>query len=271
MNSAFQSIAAAKSEGRKIAALTAYDYPTGRLLDESGIDLILVGDSLGMVVLGLPDTVDVTMDDMLHHTRAVARGVQRALLVADLPAHSYETADDALRNARRLMDAGAHAVKLEGGVAAQAQISAITSAGIPFLGHIGMLPQSVREIGGYKVYGRSEEGARALVEDGRAVEAAGAFGVVIELATPEAARAVTKALKIPTIGIGAGTDCDGQILVTHDLVGLFPWFRPKFVNPAAEIGAEIRAAAATYIARVRDTAKQTNGATAGATRENQAS
>jgi 3-methyl-2-oxobutanoate hydroxymethyltransferase len=264
VNTALQRLNAAKSEGRKIAALTAYDYPTGRLLDESGVDLILVGDSLGMVVLGLPDTVDVTMEDMLHHTRAVARGVERALVVADLPAHSYETAADALRNARRLMEAGAHAVKLEGGVAAREQIAAITGAGIPLLGHIGMLPQSVREIGGYKIYGRSEESAQALVEDGRAVEAAGAFGVVIELATPAAAQAVTAALKIPTIGIGAGSDCDGQILVVHDLVGLFPWFRPKFVTPAAEVGANIRAAVATYIARVRDTAKPTAGAPTGA-------
>lgn len=267
MNTAFQRLAAAKSEGRKIAALTAYDYPTGRLLDESGIDLILVGDSLGMVVLGLPDTVDVTMEDMLHHTRAVARGVERAVLVSDLPAHSYETPEDALRNARRLMEAGAHAVKLEGGVKAREQIAAITADGIPLLGHIGMLPQSVREIGGYKVYGRSEESAHALVEDGRAVEEAGAFGVVIELATPEAARAVTQALRIPTIGIGAGTDCDGQILVVHDLVGLFPWFRPKFVVPAAEVGADIRAAAATYIARVRDAATHSDAAANGAKRE----
>ncbi len=254
VNTALQRICSAKAEGRKIAALTAYDYPTGRLLDESGIDLILVGDSLGMVVLGLPDTVDVTMEDMLHHTRATARGVQHALLVADLPAGSYATPEAAVTNARRLMEAGAHAVKLEGGVAAQAQIAAVTAAGIPLMGHIGMLPQSVREIGRYKVYGRSEEGVRALVEDGRAVEAAGAFGVVIELATPEAARAVTGSLRIPTIGIGAGKDCDGQILVVHDLVGLFPWFRPKFVDPAAEVGASIRAAAATYIARVRDAA-----------------
>ena len=259
MNSALHRIGSAKAEGRKIAALTAYDYPTGRLLDESGIDLILVGDSLGMVVLGLPDTVDVTMADMLHHTRATARGVRQALLVADLPAGSYATPDDAVRNARLLMEAGAHAVKLEGGVAARAKIAAVTAAGIPLMGHIGMLPQSVREIGRYKVYGRSEEGLRALVEDGRAVEEAGAFGVVIELATPEAARAVTESLRIPTIGIGAGTDCDGQILVVHDLVGLFPWFRPKFVEPAAEVGADIRAAAATYIARVRGDTPKTPG------------
>ncbi|MBV9658284.1 MAG: 3-methyl-2-oxobutanoate hydroxymethyltransferase [Verrucomicrobia bacterium] len=259
MNPALERIRTAKAQGRKIAALTAYDYPTAKLVDESGIDLILVGDSLGMVVLGLPDTVEVTMDDMLHHTRAAARGVERALLVADLPARSYENPADAVRNARRLVEAGAHAVKLEGGVRAQAQIAAITAADIPLLAHIGMLPQSVREEGGYKIKGRSEEGARALLADARAVEAAGAFGVVIELATPAAARDITAALAIPTIGIGAGTACDGQILVLHDLVGLFPWFRPKFVTAQAEVGAEIRAAAASYIAQVRGETPRPDG------------
>ena len=174
----------AKELGRKIHALTAYDYPMGRLLDESGIDLILVGDSLGMVVLGYPDTTQVTMEDMVHHTRAVARGVRNAVLVADLPARSYRTPDEALANARRLTEAGACAVKLEGGTVMRPQMEAITAAGIPLVGHIGMLPQSVREEGGYKVKGRTAAEAQALVEDGLAVQEAGAFAVVLEIVSP---------------------------------------------------------------------------------------
>ena len=244
-------IRAAKAAGRPLACLTAYDYPTARLLDESGVDLILVGDSVGMVVLGLPDTVDVTMADMLHHTRAAARGVSRALLVADLPSGAYADPAQAVTNAQRLLEAGARAVKLEGGVAVRPQLDALTAAGIPFVGHVGMLPQQVREEGGYRIKGRTEEGLRALVADGQAVEAAGGFAVVIELATREAARALTAAVAIPTIGIGAGPDCDGQILVTHDLIGLFPWFTPKFVRPEARVGESIRAAVGAFVARTR--------------------
>jgi 3-methyl-2-oxobutanoate hydroxymethyltransferase len=238
---------AGKRAGEKLTALTAYDYPLGRLLDEAGIDIILVGDSLGMVVLGYPDTTAVTVDDIVHHTRAVARGVKRALLVADLPARSYETPAAALENARRLMAAGAHAVKLEGGACQRAQIAALVAAGIPVMGHIGMLPQHVREEGGYKIKGRSDAEIEALIADGRAVEEAGAFAVVLEIVTPAAARRVTAALAIPTIGIGSGDGCDGQILVTHDLLGLFPWFAPKFVTPQAQLAGTIREAVARYI------------------------
>jgi 3-methyl-2-oxobutanoate hydroxymethyltransferase len=237
----------AKSRGEKLAALTAYDYPMGRLLDECGLDIILVGDSLGMVVLGYPDTTAVTVDDIVHHTRAVARGVQRALLVADLPAHSYETPAAAVENARRLIDAGAHAVKLEGGAPMAAQIAALTAADIPVMGHIGMLPQHVQEEGGYKVKGRSETEIDALLADGRAVADAGAFAVVLEIVAAPAARRITDALAIPTIGIGSGDGCDGQILVTHDLLGLFPWFQPKFVSPRAHLAEAIREAVGSYI------------------------
>ena len=247
-----EEIRASKARGRKISALTAYDYPLGRLLDESGLDLILVGDSVGMVVLGHPDTTLVTMDDMVHHTRAVARGVSRALLVADLPASSYRTPEETVANGRRLMDAGARAVKLEGGVTVRAQLDALTAAGIPTVGHIGMLPQSVREEGGYKVKGRTEPEAQVLLEDARAVEAAGACAVVLEIVAPQTTRLITSEISIPTIGIGSGPDCDGQILVTYDLIGLFPWFQPKFVSPKAQVAGSIREAVASYIDTIRN-------------------
>src|SRR5213595_3433873 len=241
-----------KKRGQRITALTAYDYPTARLLDESGIGIILVGDSLGMVVLGYEDTTRVTLDEMLHHTRAVARGVKRALIVADMPIHSYDTPEQSLETARLFMKAGAQAVKLEGGVSHVPQIEAIVADGIAVMGHIGMLPQSVREEGGYKVKGRTQAEAEALVRDGLAVEKAGVFSVVLEIVNPEAARQITKALTIPTIGIGSGEDCDGQILVTHDLIGLFPWFTPKFVAPEANVAEQIRNAARAFIARTRN-------------------
>ncbi len=241
-----------KERGERITALTAYDYPTARLLDESGIDIILVGDSLGMVVLGYEDTTRVTLNEMIHHTRAVARGVKRALLVADLPIFTYDTPQDAVANARRLMDSGAQAVKLEGGASHVSQIAAIVRADIPLMAHIGMLPQSVREEGGYKMKGRTPPEAERLIEDGRAVEKAGAFAVVLEIVASETARQVTEAVKIPTIGIGSGEHCDGQILVTHDLIGLFPWFTPKFVSPQAKVAEEIRRAARIFIDRTRD-------------------
>ena len=245
-------IRASKAERRKISALTAYDYPMGRLLDESGLDMILVGDSVGMVVLGYPDTTLVTMEDMVHHTRAVARGVSRALLVADLPALSYRTPDEAVANGRRLLEAGARAVKLEGGVTHRAQLAALTAAGIPTVGHIGMLPQSVREEGGYKVKGRTEPEALALLADARAVESAGACAVVLEIVAPKTARLITSEIGIPTIGIGSGADCDGQILVTYDLIGLFPWFQPKFVSPKAQVAGSIREAVAGYIDQIKN-------------------
>jgi len=240
-----------KKRGEKIAALTAYDYPTARLLDESGIDIILVGDSLGMVVLGYEDTTQVSLDEMLHHTRAVARGVKQALLVADMPIHTYNTPEDGVTTAKRLVDAGAQAVKLEGGVSHVPQIEAITHAGIPFMAHIGMLPQSVREEGGYKVKGKTQPEAEALIADARAVENAGAFSVVLEIVTSDLARQITNAISIPTIGIGSGEHCDGQILVTHDLIGLFPWFTPKFVSPEAHVAEEIRHATRAFIERTR--------------------
>ena len=240
-----------KRRGERITALTAYDYPTARLLDESGIDVILVGDSLGMVVLGYDDTTEVTLPEMIHHTKAAARGVKRALLVADLPIHTYNDPAQAVATARALMAAGAQAVKLEGGVSHVPQIEAIIADGIPVMGHIGMLPQSVREEGGYKVKGRTQSEAEALVRDGLAVEKAGVFSVVLEIVNPEAARQITKALQIPTIGIGSGEHCDGQILVTHDLIGLFPWFTPKFVSPEARISEEIRRATEAFIRRTK--------------------
>ena len=232
-----------KQRGEKITALTAYDYPTARLLDESGIDIILVGDSLGMVVLGCQDTTGVTMEEMLHHTRAAARGVKQALLVADMPIHTYDTPEQAVETARKFVDVGAQAVKLEGGVSHVAQIEAITKAGIPFMGHIGMLPQSVREEGGYRIKGRTQSEVEALVADARAVEKAGAFSIVLEIVVAE--------IGIPTIGIGSGKHCDGQILVTHDLIGLFPWFTPKFVSPEARVADEIRRAARAFIEQTR--------------------
>ncbi len=240
-----------KQRGERITALTAYDYPTARLLDESGLDIILVGDSVGMVVLGYEDTTRVTLAEMLHHTRAAARGVKRALLVADMPIHSYDTPELAAETARALMEAGARAVKLEGGVGHVAQIEAIVSAGIPFLAHIGMLPQSVREEGGYKVKGRSREQAEALLRDARAVEDAGAFAVVLEIVAAETATMISQAITIPTIGIGSGNGCDGEILVTHDLIGLFPWFTPKFVAPEANVAEQIRGAAGAFVQRTR--------------------
>ena len=240
-----------KQRGEKITALTAYDYPTARLLDESGIDIILVGDSLGMVVLGYQDTTEVTLEEMLHHTRAAARGVKQALLVADMPIHSYNTPEQAVDTAGKFIDAGAQAVKLEGGASRAGQIEAITQAGIPFMAHIGMLPQMVREQGGYRIKGRTQSEAEALLADALAVEKASAFSVVLEIVVAEVAKQITNAIGIPTIGIGSGEHCDGQILVTHDLIGLFPWFTPKFVSAEARVSEEIRRAARAFIERTR--------------------
>jgi 3-methyl-2-oxobutanoate hydroxymethyltransferase len=191
------------------------------------------------------------MEEMLHHTRAAARGVKQALLVADMPIHTYDTPEQAVETARKLVDVGAQAVKLEGGVSHVRQIEAITKAGIPFMGHIGMLPQSVREEGGYRIKGRTQSEAEALVADARAVEKAGAFSIVLEIVVAEIAKQITKAIDIPTIGIGSGKHCDGQILVTHDLIGLFPWFTPKFVSPEARVADEIRRAARAFIEQTR--------------------
>jgi 3-methyl-2-oxobutanoate hydroxymethyltransferase len=250
-----------KRGGEKITALTAYDYPTARLLDESEIDIILVGDSVGMVVLGYEDTTHVTLEEMLHHTRAVARGVKRALLVVDLPIGTYDTPTQAVATAKRLVDVGAEGVKLEGGSSHIAQIEAITAAGIPFMAHIGMLPQSVRDEGGYKIKGRTQVEAEALIADAKAVEQAGAFSVVLEIVVADLAKRITNAIEIPTIGIGSGEHCDGQILVTHDLIGLFPWFTPKFVSPEARVADEIRNAARAFIERTRNGSVLSNRST----------
>ena len=233
-------IAASKSRGERIPALTAYDYPTARLLDEAGVPLILVGDSVGMVVLGYPDTTQVTLAEMRHHVAAVARAKTRALIVGDLPYHTYETPETAVTGARVLIDAGAEAVKLEGGVEVVPEISALRAAGIAVMAHIGMLPQHIKEEGGYKIKGRTDEQKQRLLADARAVEKAGAFAMVMELVEPEFAREITAAVRIPTIGIGSGQGCDGQILVTHDLIGMFPWFRPKFAIAKADVASAIR-------------------------------
>jgi len=250
MLSHLSQLPARKQDGPPLAVLTCYDYPTARLLDEAGLDLLLVGDSLGMVVLGLPDTTGVTMDDMIHHLRAVARGATRVPLIADLPYRSYLTPDMAVANARRLIQAGAHAVKLEGGVSMLAQVRAIIADGIPLVGHIGMLPQSVVEEGGYKKKGKTAEGAAQLMEDALALDEAGACACVLESMMPEVAEAITKRVKMNTIGIGAGKACDGQVLVTPDLIGSFPWFRPPFAKARADVAAETLRAAREYVAEV---------------------
>lgn len=227
----------------KIAALTAYDYPMARLLDECGIPLLLVGDSLGMMVLGYPDTTHVTMDEMVHHTRAVARAKPKALCGSDLPFHSYDTPEQALANAERLISAGAEFVKAEGGREILPQVQAIVGAGIPFIGHLGMLPQHVLEEGGkYRIKGRDEPGHTKLLDDASALADAGAFAVVLELVTPPVATEITNGFPFATIGIGSGPDCDGQILVTPDLVGTFPWFTPKFIQPHLNAAAQMRSA-----------------------------
>jgi 3-methyl-2-oxobutanoate hydroxymethyltransferase len=247
-------IRAAKSRGERVAALTAYDYPTARLLDEADVPLILVGDSVGMVVLGYPDTTQVTLTEMRHHVGAVARAKTKALVVGDLPYHTYETTADAVANARILTEAGAEAVKLEGGVAVVPEIRALREAGIAVMAHIGMLPQHIKEEGGYKIKGRSEEGKQQVFADALAVEEAGAFAVVLELVEHELAREITAKLTIPTIGIGSGSHCYGDILVTHDLVGAFPWFRPKFAVATADIASAIRGAAEGYVRQVKNAA-----------------
>jgi 3-methyl-2-oxobutanoate hydroxymethyltransferase len=244
----FSQLLALKKSGAPIAVLTAYDYPTARLLDEAGTDLLLVGDSLGMVVLGLPDTTGVTMDMMIHHITAVRRGVTRSPIIGDLPFHSYDTPEQALANARRLVAAGADAVKLEVGLAFIPQVKAIINAGIPFVGHIGMLPQSVNEEGGYKKKGKTPEQADRLVADAIALDEAGAIAMVLESIVPEVAAVITRRVKATTIGIGAGRSTDGQVLVTHDLLGSFPWFRPPFAKARADLAAETRRAVAEYIA-----------------------
>ena len=234
-----------------VSELTAYDYPTARLLDEAGIDILLVGDSLGMTMLGYPDTTHVTMAHMLHHAEAVARGAKNAVVVCDMPIHSFDTPEQAVENAKLLMATGVDAVKLEGGVDKEDCIRAIVEAGIPVQGHIGLLPQKVLEEGGYKMKGKTDEEAAAIMADMEAVARAGAFSVVIECTKKSVAAEITKRCPIITIGIGAGHGtCDGEVLVFHDLMGASPWFVPGFVTPKAAIGAEITRAAKEYAAEL---------------------
>src|ERR1700689_510166 len=239
---------AADSPSAKIICLTAYDYPTSRLLDESGVDIILVGDSLGMVVLGYVNTLPVTLDAMLHHTRAVRRGVHRALLVADMPYGSYHTGiNDGVTNALRLVkEGGAEAVKVEGGERRLELISHMVEAEIPVMGHVGLTPQSFNAFGGFRVQGKTPEAAEQLLRDARAVEAAGAFSIVLESVPRELAATITRELRIPTIGIGAGPDCDGQVLVYHDLIGLTAGTTPRFARRYAEVGEEVKRAVREY-------------------------
>lgn len=242
----------AKEEGNKLTMLTAYDYSTAKLVDEAGIDSILVGDSLGNVILGYEDTISVTMEDMIHHGAAVARGAKEALVVIDMPFMSYQTSVyDAVVNAGRLMKEGrAGAVKLEGGASVCPQIKAITDAGIPVVAHLGLTPQSINAFGGFKVQGKSEEAARKMIEDALAVQEAGAFSVVLEGIPAKLAAIITEKLTIPTIGIGAGADCDGQVLVYQDMLGMFSDFVPKFVKQFANVGDVMKAAFAQYIEEV---------------------
>ena len=241
-----------KARGERIAVLTAYDYPTARLVDEAGVDMILVGDSLGMVMLGLPDTTEVTMNMMLHHAAAVRRAVRRAPVVVDLPAHSYDSVDHAVHNARRLVEAGADAVKLEGGVTMIEQVRAIVADGIEYVGHIGMLPQSVRIEGGYKKKGRTADEAARLMEDARALEEAGAAAVVLESVIPDVAQNISRELAIPTISVGPVRGCDAEVLVVHDLLGAYPWFKPPFAKSRANLAQEITRAVREFVRDVKN-------------------
>jgi 3-methyl-2-oxobutanoate hydroxymethyltransferase len=243
-----------KQKAEKIVMVTAYDYPSARLVDEAGVDVVLVGDSLGMVVLGYESTLPVTIEDMLHHTRAVVRGVQRALVVADLPFLTYQTGpEDAIRNAGRLLqEGGATAVKLEGGIEVCAQVHTLVAAGIPVIGHLGLTPQSINVFGGYKVQGRSQQAAQKLVADSQALEQAGVFAIVLECIPEDVAARITKTVAVPTIGIGAGVNCDGQVLVLHDLLGISGKIHtPRFVKQYAQVGATIRQAVEHYAQEVR--------------------
>jgi 3-methyl-2-oxobutanoate hydroxymethyltransferase len=245
--------AGSHSTSRKITCLTAYDYPTARLLDEAGVDVLLVGDSLGMVVLGYDSTLPVSIDEMLHHTRAVRRGTRRALVVADMPYGSFHSdIAESVRNAMRFVkDAGAEAVKVEGGERRLELIVRLTEAEIPVMGHVGLTPQSLNALGGFRVQGKTVDAAEQLLRDARAVEAAGAFAVVLEAVPRELAAQITRELRIPTIGIGAGPDCDGQILVLHDALGLTFGKTPKFARQYVNVGQVIAKAAREYCEDVR--------------------
>lgn len=238
----------AKENGQKITMLTAYDYSTAKLMDEAGIDMILVGDSLGNVILGYEDTISVTMEDMIHHGAAVSRGVKETMVVVDMPFMSYQiSVEEAVTNAGRLMKEGrANAVKLEGGKSVCPQIKAITQAGIPVVAHLGLTPQSINALGGYKVQGKSEDAAKKLLEDALAVQEAGALALVLECVPTKLASLITKKLTIPTIGIGAGNECDGQVLVYQDMLGMFSDYVPKFVKQFAQVGEIMKKAFSDY-------------------------
>ena len=246
-------VLALKRRGEPITVVTAYDFPTARIADQAGVEILLVGDSLGTVVLGYESTLPVTMDDMLHHTRAVTRAKPSAMVVGDMPFMSYQASDEqAVLNAGRFVqEAGADAIKLEGGERVVGAVRRIVEAGIPVMGHLGLTPQSVLAFGGYKVQARGEADQERLVADAKALEAAGCFSLVLEGIPSRLGAAVTRALQIPTIGIGAGVQCDGQVLVTHDLLGLYQGHRPKFVRRYAELGDAMRDAFAHYVADVK--------------------
>lgn len=249
-----QDIISMKKNGEKISMLTAYDASFAGLIDSVGIEMVLVGDSLGMVLLGYDSTVPVTMEEMLHHCRAVSRGVKHAVLVGDMPFMSYQVSEsEAITNAGRfLKEAGCDAVKLEGGTEVCDTVRAIVRAGIPVVGHIGLTPQTASQLGGYKVQGRDADSARKLLQSARDLAAAGAFAIVLECIPAQLSEAITKSVAIPTIGIGAGRDCDGQVLVTHDMVGMFEKFIPSFVKQYANLAAQIKKAVATYHDEVKN-------------------
>ncbi|MEA2014209.1 MAG: 3-methyl-2-oxobutanoate hydroxymethyltransferase [Thermodesulfobacteriota bacterium] len=243
-----------KSDGEKISMLTAYDYSIATVMDEAGVDIILVGDSLGMVVLGYDSTLPVTMDDMIHHTKTVSRATRHAMVIGDMPFMSYQVStEEALRNAGRLMkEAGGHGVKLEGGREVAEVVRKITSSGIPLMGHLGLTPQSVHQLGGYKVQGKDDKAARRMMEDARILEEAGAFSIVLECIPATLAGEISRSLAIPTIGIGAGVECDGQVLVVNDMLGMFEKFTPKFVKKYANLNIDMRAAIEQYIGEVKN-------------------
>jgi 3-methyl-2-oxobutanoate hydroxymethyltransferase len=243
----------AKIEGKKVSMLTAYDYPMAKLLDEAGIDCLLVGDSLGMVVLGYESTLQVTVDDIIHHSRAVARGTKRALVIADMPFLSYHiSVEESVRNAGRLIqEGGASAVKLEGGSNVIDKIKAIVAAQIPVIGHLGLTPQSINMFGGYKVQGTSLEQVKKIISDAELLQQAGVIAIVLECIPEKLAKLLSEKLEIPTIGIGAGKNCDGQVLVTQDMLGIYSDFKPKFVKRYAELGSTISNACQQYISEIQ--------------------
>lgn len=241
-----------KNKGKKISMLTTYDYSMAKIIDESGINGILIGDSLGMVIKGEEDTLSVTVDEIIYHTKSVKKGAKNALIVSDMPFLSYHTSvEEAVKNAGKMIkEGGANAVKLEGGASVIKQIKAIVDAQIPVMGHLGLTPQSVNAFGGFKIQGKSEEAAKRLIEDAKLIEDAGAFAIVLECVPKKVAEIITKEISIPTIGIGAGNECDGQILVYQDMLGMFDDFIPKFVKQYANLGAQMREAIQIYIGEV---------------------